>query len=211
MIIQWYGQACFRIQSSATVIFIDPFAKSIGLQPPRGEAHIVLVSHNHPDHNNAQALSGEFFLAEGPGEYEVKGVKIFGIPSFHDDREGSERGLNTIFRLDAEDMTIVHLGDLGQKHLTDEQLEQLGEVDVLMIPVGGIYTVDGEAAAALVHKIEPKLVIPMHYKIKGLAVKLDDASAFLKEIGHEGAAVEKLTVKYKDLSEDHMQVVVMKP
>ena len=210
MIIQWYGQACFRIQSGQTVIFIDPFAKTIGLTPPRGEAHIVLVSHHHPDHNNAHALSGEFFLADGAGEYEVKGVKIFGIPSFHDDKEGSERGPNTIFRLEAEDMTIVHLGDLGQKHLTDEQLEQLGEVDVLMIPVGGIYTVDGEEAAALVHKIEPKLVIPMHYKIKGLSVKLNDASVFLKELGHEGSPVDKLTLKKKDLSEDRMQVVVMK-
>lgn len=211
MIIQWYGQACFRIQSGATVIFIDPFAKTIGLQPPRGEAQLVLVTHDHADHNNAAALGGDFFLVDGPGEYEVKGIKITGISSFHDNAEGKERGLNTMYRVEVEGMVLAHVGDLGQKTLSDEQLEQMGEVDVLMVPVGGVYTIDGEQAAAIVHKIEPKLVIPMHYKISGHTGKLQDAETFLKELGHEGEAVDKLTLKPKDLSEEHMQVVVMKP
>jgi L-ascorbate metabolism protein UlaG (beta-lactamase superfamily) len=211
MIIQWYGQACFRIQSGQTVIFIDPFDKKIGIQPPRGEAHVVLMTHGHSDHNNAQALSGDFFSVDGPGEYEVKGIKILGVASFHDEKKGAERGGNTMYRIDMEDITLAHLGDIGQKNLTDEQREALGEVDVLMIPVGGVYTVNGEIAASIVHQVEPKLVIPMHYKIKGLVPKLEDASVFLKELGYEGTPVDKLTVKRKDLSEERMQVVVMKP
>ncbi len=210
MVINWYGQSCFRLQSGKLTLFIDPFAKSIGLQPPRGEADLVMVTHDHPDHNNVGALSGDFFLIDGPGEYEAKGVRILGIQCFHDMKNGAERGLNTIYRFEVEDMTFVHCGDLGQKELTSEQLEALGDVDVLMIPVGSVYTIDGKQAAKIVNQIEPKLVIPMHYKIPGLSVKLEDASEFLKELGYEGSAVDKLTLKQKDLSEEHMQIIVMK-
>ena len=210
MIINWYGQSCFRLQSGKLTIFIDPFAKSIGLTPPRGEVDLVMVTHGHPDHDNVKALSGDFFLIDGPGEYEAKGVRVLGIQSFHDDKLGAERGLNTIYRFEMEDMTIVHCGDLGQKELRSEQLEALGDVDVLMIPVGSVYTIDGKQAAHIVNQIEPKLVIPMHYKLPGLVPKLEDASQFLKELGYEGEAVDKLTIKQKDLSEDHMQIVVMR-
>lgn len=210
MVINWYGQACFRLQSGKVAIFVDPFDKTIGLQPPRGEADIVMVTHDHPDHNNVATIGGKYFLVDGPGEYEVKGVKIFGINSFHDDKQGAEKGSNTMYSFEVEDLRVAHLGDLGQKKLTDEQLEQLGEVDVLMIPVGGVHTVDGEMAAGIVHQVEPKLVIPMHYKIAGSKSSINDASQFLKELGYEGEAVDKLTVKKKDLSEDKMQIAVMK-
>lgn len=211
MVINWYGQACFRIQTGKTAIFIDPYDKSIGLQPPRGEANIVMVTHGHRDHNNTGSLQGTFFAIDGPGEYEVGGVKVRGISSFHDDTGGKERGLNTIFRLEAEDIALAHLGDFGQASITDEQLEELGAVDILLIPVGGVYTIDGETAVNIVHQIEPKLVVPMHYKIPGLNIKLDDASQFLKELGYKGEAVGKLTVKKKELPEERMEIVVMRP
>ena len=209
MIIKWYGQACFRVQSGKTIIVIDPFAKSIGLQPPRGEVDIVMVTHDHDDHNNIHSLQGEFFLIDGPGEFEVKGVKVMGISSFHDTKEGNERGLNTIYSLKVEDIHLVHLGDFGQDSLTDEQLDALGEVDVLMVPVGGIYTIDGTKAASIVHQVEPKLVIPMHYKISGLSVKLNSASQFLKELGQEGTEMEKLVLKKKDLNKERMEIVLL--
>jgi len=211
MVITWYGQSCFKIQSGETVIFTDPFDKSIGLTPPRGVAHIITISHQHLDHANAESLSGEPLVIDGPGEYEIKGVGIKGIFSFHDDQEGKERGANTIFVLEVEGIKICHLGDLGQKKLTDEQLEKIDEADILMIPVGGVFTVDGEEAAEIINQIEPRLVIPMHYKIPGLEIKLAGVDDFLKEMGvAKKETADKLTLKKKDLPREGMQVVVMK-
>ncbi|MBU4143035.1 MBL fold metallo-hydrolase, partial [Patescibacteria group bacterium] len=146
MVITWYGQSCFKIQSGEIVIFTDPFDKEIGLTPPRGQANIVTVSHNHLDHNNCEALTGESLVVKGPGEYESGGVEINGIFSFHDDKEGKERGVNTIYAIEIEGIKICHLGDLGQSKLTAEQVEKINGIDILMIPVGGIYTIDGETA-----------------------------------------------------------------
>ena len=210
MIIIWYGQACFRIQSGKVSVVIDPFDKSVGLTPPRGEAHMVLVTHNHQDHNNSKAIGGDPFVIDGPGEYEKSGVKVTGIHSFHDDKQGLERGANTIYVVTMEGMHIAHLGDIGQDELSDEQKETLGEVDILMVPVGGVYTIDGGQAASIVNSIAPKIVIPMHYKIPGLSVKLQNADQFLKEFGYEGQPVEKLTIKKNDLPQERMEVIVMK-
>ncbi len=210
MIITWYGQACFRIQSGKVSIVIDPFDKSIGLTPPRGEAHIVLVTHNHKDHNNIKTIGGDPFVVDSPGEYEKSGAKVTGIHSFHDDKQGSDRGMNTMYVITMEDMRIAHLGDIGQDELSDEQKEILGEVDILMVPVGGVYTIDGEKATSITNSIAPKIVIPMHYKIPGLSIKLQDANQFIKEFGYEGKPVEKLTIKKNDLPQDRMEVVVMK-
>ena len=134
------GQSCFQISVSnsrdhSADIVIDPYGEKIG-KLPNLSADILLVTHDHPDHNNTKGVKGDPFLISGPGEYEVKGVFIQGIPSFHDDVNGKERGTNTIYVFEAEDMRFCHLGDLGQKQLTDEQLEKIDAVDVLMIPVG---------------------------------------------------------------------------
>jgi len=125
---------------------IDPYDEKIGLKLPNLSADIVLVTHNHSDHNNVAGVKGTPFVIDGPGEYEVKEVFINGISSFHDDKEGKERGLNTIYVIEAEDLRFCHLGDLGQKQLTDEQLEKIDGIDVLMIPVGGEYTIDSSSA-----------------------------------------------------------------
>lgn len=211
MVITWYGQSCFKIQSSQTLILTDPFDKAIGLTPPRGQADIITISHQHYDHNNSGAASGTPLILEGPGEYETKGINIKGVLSFHDNKEGRERGINTIYLIENEGIKICHLGDLGQAKLNDEQLEEIDEVDILMVPVGGVFTLDGEEAAKITNQIEPKIVIPMHYKIPGLNIKIEGAEKFLKEMGAEKkTALEKLTIKKKDLPQEEIEVVVMK-
>jgi L-ascorbate metabolism protein UlaG (beta-lactamase superfamily) len=212
MVITWYGQSCFKIQSGETILFTDPFSKEIGLTPPRGQANIVTVSHNHFDHNNCESLSGEPLVINGPGEYECKGVNIKGVFSFHDSKEGKERGTNTIYIIEMEDIKICHLGDFGQVKLNEEQLEEINGVDILMVPVGGSgATIDGEGAVDIINQIEPRLVIPMHYKISGLNLKFDSVDDFLKEMGiGKKEVLDKLTLKKKDLPEGETQVVVMK-
>lgn len=211
MVITWYGQSCFKIQSGETVLFTDPFCKEIGLTPPRGAANIVTVSHQHRDHNNYDALTGDPLIINGPGEFETKGISIKGIFSFHDNKEGKERGTNTIYVIEVEGIKICHLGDLGEEKLNDEQVEEINGVDILMIPVGGAFTINGEDAVEIINQIEPRLVIPMHYKIPGLAVKMDGVDVFLKEMGiSKKEAVDKLTMKKKDLPQEGMEVVVMK-
>ena len=190
----------------------DPFSNEIGFKLPKMEANVLLVSHQHYDHNNVKGVAGNPFLIEGPGEYEIRGIFIQGISSFHDSREGKERGRNTIYTIDAEDMRICHLGDLGQKELTPEQLDKIDNVDVLMVPVGGTYTVDAKGAASIISQIEPRIVIPMHYKIPKLKIKLDGVDRFLKEMGKKTSeAQQKLLVKKKDLPKEETKIVVLKP
>ena len=215
--ITWAGQSCFQISVSNSRdheanIVIDPFDEETGLKIPNFSADILLVTHDHHDHNNIKAIKGTPFLIEGPGEYEVKGVFVQGIPAFHDDEEGKKRGSNTIYTIEAEDIRFCHLGDLGQKQLTDEQVDKIGAIDVLMIPVGGEYTIDSSAAQKIIAQIEPKIVIPMHYALPKLKYKLDEVSKFLKTMGKPSVApVDKLTVKTSALPKDGMEIVVLQP
>lgn len=212
MVITWYGQSCFKIQSGELTIVTDPFSKEIGLTPPRFRADVVLVSHNHDDHNNADSLSGEPFLIRSPGEYEIKGIYVHGISTFHDASEGQERGLNTMYLIEAEGLRILHMGDFGENEMRSETLDRIGSVDILMIPVGGTYTITGDQAAKIVKDIEPKFLIPMHYNIPGLKIALADVAEFLKEIGNPQApSQEKLTIKKKEVNEDDKtQIVLLK-
>jgi len=190
MDILWHGQACFEIripsnQAEKKTIVIDPFSPDYGLKLPSLTADILLISHNHPDHSNIKAVKGKPFLIEGPGEYEIKGAFIQGIAGSHGSFQKKDLGKITIYTLEAEGMRLCHLSDLGQKELTPEQLEVIGEVDILMVPTGGSYTIDGETAQKIVNQIEPKIVIPMHYRLPKLKVKLDGVEAFLKAMGQE--------------------------
>ena len=216
--IYWAGQSCFQISVSnskdhSADIVIDPYDEKIGLKLPNLSADILLVTHEHSDHNNIKDVKGAPFIIKGPGEYEIKEVFIQGIPSFHDDQEGKERGRNTIYVLEAEDLRFCHLGDLGQKQLTDEQLEKIDKVDVLMIPVGGEgYTIDSSAAQKIIGQIEPKIVIPMHYALPKNKVKLDEVSKFLKTMGKPSVTPqEKFTVKLSTLPSDGMEIVTLIP
>lgn len=217
MHITWHGQSCFQIAASPrkgeqVSIIIDPFDDSIGLKVPSLMADILMVTHDHYDHSNKKAISGVPFLIDGPGEYERKGIFVEGIPSFHDDKEGKERGRNTIYTIEAEEMRICHLGDFGEKELSAEQLEKIGDIDVLMVPVGGVFTIDAKGASKVISQIEPRIIIPMHYLIPKLKIKLDDVDKFLKEMGRKAVTPEpKLLVKRKDLPEEETKIVVLQP
>lgn len=218
MHIIWRGQSCFQIIASRqkdgqVSIIIDPFSEELGLKVPKMEADLLLVTHNHYDHNNIKAVSGGPFLINGAGEYEFKGVNVQGIPSFHDDSGGSQRGLNTIYTIEAEEIQLCHLGDFGQKELTPSQLEQIGGIDILIIPVGGTYTIDSKQAAKIINQIEPRVVIPMHYHLPKLdKIKLEGVDKFLKVLGMKTVVSQpKLLIKKKDLPEEEMKIIVLEP
>ena len=209
MEITFLGHSSFKLRGKSTSLITDPYNPSVGLKFPKAEANIVTISHNHPDHNYKEAVLGNPFVASGPGEYEVAGVKIVGIASYHDSKGGKEKGVNTIYSIKMDGVTIAHLGDFGQNELSDRQLEQLGDVSILIIPIGGVYTVDGETATKIVSQIEPKIVIPMHYFDKDLNVNLEKAEKFLKEMGQEKPEVlKKITVKREGLPPE-VRVILM--
>ncbi len=211
MKISWYGHSCFKMTTKNTTIITDPFNKEIGLKPPHCEADIVSVSHDHKDHNNVSVLRGNPFLIENPGEYDLHDIAVQGTSSFHDSKQGEMRGANIIFTFKIEDIKICHLGDLGQKELTNEQLESIDDVDILMIPVGGVYTINGEQAMTIINQIEPEIIIPMHYKLPKLKMKIEPIDQFLKEAGAEEKRVDYLTIKKEDLSKEkeNTQIIIM--
>ena len=217
MTIIWHGQSCFQItarrnKDEETRLIIDPFSEEIGLKLPKLEADLLLVTHSHYDHNNLKAVSGAPLLINSPGEYEVKKVFIQGIPSWHDNKEGQERGPNTIYIMEAEDLRLCHLGDFGQKELTEEQLEKIGDIDILMIPVGGVYTISAKEALKIMSQIEPRITIPMHYQIPKLKVKLEGLEKFLKALGIKSIEPQnKLSIKKKDISPEEAKIIVLQP
>lgn len=216
MKINWHGQSLFEItskpqQNSEVKIVIDPFDKSLGLSVPKMEADILLITHQHYDHSNIGAVAGNPFLIEGPGEYEVKGVYIKGISAFHDNVGGKERGKVTVFTIETEDIKLCHLSDIGQEELTEKQIEGIGEVNILMIPTGGTYTIGSKEASRIINQLEPQIVIPMHYQIPKLRLKLQGVDKFLKVMGiKEPEQVSKLLVKKKDLLGEKTKVIIFK-
>jgi len=211
MTIFWLGQSAFKIQDKEVTVAVDPYGE-IGLKMPKFNAEVLLISHGHDDHNNKDAIKGTPFLIDGPGEYEVKNVFVYGIPALHDDKEGAERGKITMFLIEMEGIKIAHLSDFGQKSLTAEQLGMLEGVDILLIPVGGHFTIDGEEAAKIVSQLQPRIVIPMHYKIPHLNIKLDPVDNFLKEFGVTSPEkMEKLKISKKDLPQEETKVIILTP
>lgn len=215
MIITWLGQSAFKLQdkigSDGVTVVTDPYGKECGLKMPNFEADIITVSHNHDDHNNVEALRGTPFIIDCAGEYDTKGILIEGIDSYHDEEEGKLRGGNIIYRIEIDDISIVHLGDLGHV-LSNEQLEKLVGVDILLIPVGGKHTLDAKKAVEVISQVEPRIVIPMHYKIEGLAYDdFDSIEKFVKELGIEASSEEKLKISKKDLPQEEMELVILTP
>lgn len=212
MDITWFGQACFKIKGKTATVITDPFdPETTGLKAPKDlEGQIVLSSHDHKDHNFVESVAGNPLVIEGPGEYEKAGVQIAGISSFHDNSEGTERGQNTIYNFNIDGINIVHLGDLGHL-LTEEQSSQIGEVDILMIPAGSVFTIDAETAAKVVAQLEPKIVIPMHYKLPELKINLEGVEPFLKEMGAENIEAQpKLSITRDKLPEETTVVLLGK-
>ena len=212
MEITWLGHSAFSIQSKTAKIVFDPFDDSIGLPWKHRDADLLLISHEHHDHNNQAGVHADF-VAEGPGEYEVKEVAVTGTRLYHDTSKGAERGNVTAYSVEVEGITVCHLGDLGHK-LSGEQAEELSNADVLFVPVGGHFTVDGPTAAEVVNQLEPRIVIPMHYQIPGLSlgVELDGLEPFMKALGQEQwEARPSLKLTSKDSLPGEMKVVVLEP
>ncbi len=174
---------------------IDPYdPKVVGYKLPKLSADIVLLSHEHPDHAHIEGVSDYKLLVDTPGEYEMSDTFIYGVKTYHDEQKGKERGDNTIYQIDLDGFSLLHLGDLGHD-LSTETLERISDIDVLMIPVGGTYTIDAKTALKVISSVEPSIIIPMHYKTDDLNAdlqkKLEGVNVFLDEIGMEDNGVKK--------------------
>jgi L-ascorbate metabolism protein UlaG (beta-lactamase superfamily) len=195
MKIKWFGHSCFFMTSSnGARVLMDPFDASVGYKVPKVEADVVTTSHNHYDHNNLEAAKGEYIHLDAPGHFVVKDIEITGISTYHDKEYGKKRGSNVVFVFGIDGLKVCHLGDLGHI-LQDEQIKAIGQVDILLLPVGGTYTIDYMEAAELVRLMDPKLVIPMHYKTPAMNFSIDEVDKFLANIGSfESAAQQEIEI-----------------
>lgn len=212
MKIQFLGHSCFKLtESTGTTIITDPYS-GLGYDLPDGlTADAVTVSHNHFDHNNVNKICGNPQIIDKEGFYELPGVDVTGIKSYHDKLGGRRRGENTIYKFRMDGIDICHLGDLGEE-CTSELLDLLLPVDILLIPVGGTYTLDSELAKEYVDRMMPEIVIPMHYKTKSLDMDIDKAEPFLNMFEDEDVDVchrDVLEFSREDLLDDKTKVILM--
>ena len=199
MDITWLGHSCFRIKGSQAIIITDPYPPDLGYTLGKQTANIVTVSHEHPSHSYVKGVEGEYHVVNGPGEYEISGVLIIGVATFHDGEAGTKRGKNTAYVIEIDEVSVCHLGDLGHV-LTAEQVEEIDDVDILLLPVGGVSTINAPQAAEVVRQLGPKAVIPMHYKTPLLNWELEPVDRFLKEMGvREPEPQPKLSVTKTNL------------
>ncbi len=212
MDITYFGHSCFKLRGKELTVVMDPFSKKgVGFDLPSLSADIVTSSHDHADHSNISAVKGtsrreEPFVIKHPGEYEIMGASVFGVKSFHDNKNGEKRGKNTMFVVHIDGIAVGHLGDLGEDKLSDKQLDELGGIDVLLCPVGGVYTIGPKEAADIINAIQPSYVIPMHFKTKKHSdtfAKVSTLDDFLKEFGAtEAKRSDKLAVSQLSLPEE---------
>ena len=208
MEIVYLGHSAFRLRGKDVTVVTDPFSSNLGLNMGRISADIVTVSHKSPNHADVAAVAGDPRVVNGPGEYEVKGVLISGVATAMEPVKGP---INTAYVLRIEDVTVCHLGDISAR-LTREQVEEIGEVDVLLVPVGGANTLDPPAASQVIAQIEPSVVVPMHYRADGsTASELLPLDQFMRETGtKEFTAEPKLTVSRGSLGQQ-VKIVVLEP
>lgn len=212
MDITYLGLSSFKFRGKKAAVVVDPFdEKMVGFPLPKVKADIVTVSHDHADHNASGNVGGSPFVIDGPGEYEVKGIGIMGLETYHDDKQGQERGRNTIFHFDIDGLSILHLGDLGHE-LKSATTDELPDVDVLLIPVGGHFTIGPAQAAKIVQEIEPLIVIPMHYNTSQLNQEvfgqLSAVDAFISELDTEISEKHQKLTLHKNKLPAEMSVVV---
>lgn len=208
--IKWFGHGCFRVRAREATVILDPVGKSTGYTMPKQKADIVTVSHQAPGHAALGQVQEGYFLIDGPGEYEVSDVFVTGIRTFHDKQEGKERGYNTVYLIELEELRICHLGDLGHA-LTESQLESLESIDILMVPVGGGNALDAQGASEVITQLGPRVVIPMHYRTAAGDSNLNDAEQFYKTLSVENPVPqEKFTVRKSDLGET-VKIVILEP
>jgi len=204
MQIQYFGLSSFKITTKEATVITDPFHKDSGLTPPRGAADIIVLAQKDKNLYSAiSGISGTPFMIDTPGEYDVKGVTVTGIPLKQDD------GYVTVFLLESEDIRILNLTHIHNWSMGEDEIEELGEIDILILPVGGNTVLSASQAAKVVNEIEPKIVIPSHYKMGDLIIDVDPVDKFIKEMGGKSEAMEKLTIKKKDLTEEGLKVITL--
>jgi L-ascorbate metabolism protein UlaG (beta-lactamase superfamily) len=207
--VTWLGHGCFRLRGRSAAVVTDPFPPAIGLKLPKLDADLVTISHEHENHSYTQVMRDAYEI-RGPGEYEVAGVSVIGVPTFHDAQKGAKHGRNTVYLIEIDDVRICHLGDLGHA-LDDAEAEAISSPDVLLVPVGGHTSINAAQAAEIVRQLEPRYVVPMHYAIPGLKLELDSLDRFLKEMAVTASEPQpKLSVSASS-GEYETKVVVLEP
>ena len=213
MIIKWFGQSCFMITSeNGTKVLIDPFHKMLGYKLPKIEANIVSTSHNHSDHNNIKAIKGSFEHINEPGAFSKDGIEIKGVETFHDKVSGFKRGKNTVYNFKIDGINICHCGDLGHI-LNSKQIEAIGSVDILLLPIGGSATINAFDATQVMKQLNPTIVIPMHYRTKALGLPgyllFGTVDKFISVSGLKAKEYEKLELNKTNIK-DYSGIVVLK-
>lgn len=198
MEIVWHGHSCFRIKGKETTLITDPYSGGVGYPARELAANIVTVSHSHPGHSCVDGIASKPKVIRGPGEYEIAGVFIIGMSTFHDSQQGKERGKNTIYLVEMDELRLCHLGDIGHV-LSPQQVEELGSVDILLVPVGGVSTIDAKVASGMVRQLSPRIIIPMHYGTD-VVTWLQPVDGFLREVGDNSVVSQnKLVVNRGNL------------
>ncbi len=206
MQIQYFGLSSFKITTKEATIITDPFHKDSGLTPPRGVADVLILAQKDKTLYSAMSgISGEHFDITDPGEYDVKGVTVTGVPL------KQEGAYVTVFLIESEDIKILNLTHIKEFNMKEDELESLGDIDILILPVGGNTVMSASVASKAVNEIEPKIVIPSHYKMSDLILDLDSLEKFTKEMGGKKEEMEKLTIKKKELQEEGTKLVILEP
>ncbi|HEX7737991.1 MAG TPA: MBL fold metallo-hydrolase [Ktedonobacteraceae bacterium] len=213
MEISWFGHSCFQLRGKSVTLITDPFSPQAGISAGdaarlgKVSASIVTISHDHPGHNYAMGVGGEPRVVRGPGEYEISDVLITGVASYHDNERGKQLGRNTIYIIHMDDIVICHLGDLGHT-LQEEQLEEVADADVLLVPISGQHTINAAQAAEVISQVEPRIVIPMHYAPVEEGAP-DPLNKFCREMGVEAVHSQpKLSIARTTLPAE-MQVIIL--
>jgi L-ascorbate metabolism protein UlaG (beta-lactamase superfamily) len=207
MEISWLGHSCFQLRGKNVTLITDPFSPQPEHSLGKINAPIVTISHNHPGHNFTGGVGGDPRIVHGPGEYEISDVLITGVASYHDNKHGQDLGRNTIYVIHMDDLIICHLGDLGHI-LQEEQLEEVADADVLLIPIGGQHTINAAQAAEVISQVEPHIVIPMHYS-PSIGDAPNPLDKFCREMGIEALNPQsKLSITRSALPAE-TQVVIL--
>ena len=183
MKLKWLGHSCFELTLPGGVIVTDPYDDTVGYPPLHVKADAVLSSHDHFDHNCFAAVEGNPVILNTPGLHEACGAKITAVPCFHDEAKGAKRGNNLIFLIEAEGLRVAHLGDLGHQPDTDAQREALSDLDVMLIPIGGTFTITTPEAVKLIEAFKPRCAIAMHFKNRYCHFNITDESDFVRLTG----------------------------
>lgn len=207
MQIHYFGLSSFKITTKEATVITDPFDKESGLTPPRGAADILILSEKlNKLYNATSGMSGEPFLINDPGEYDLKNVTITGVPLKQD-----EGRYVTVFLIEAEDIRILNLTHIREFNMKEDDVEDLGEIDILILPVGGNSVMTAKTAAKVVNEIEPKIVIPSHYNTSGLKLPYEKVDGFIKEMGGKSETLEKLLIKKKELVPEQVKIITLDP